>query len=146
MNSVGIFCEDIREEVGGTHTILGVMPDNVHLGGKPPGTNDTSILIPKMGFYVRLNLETNGPIPREVAAEVAIPGRDVIKLGALSSEGIEKAFKDSVSNKLPFVGVIFKAAVSPLPIPKSGIAELRVRIDGRMIVCGTLNIVFVDAT
>jgi len=46
-NCVGIFCEDIREEVGGTHTIVGVMPDNISVAGPPNKEAGSSLLFPK---------------------------------------------------------------------------------------------------
>ncbi|UZE51368.1 hypothetical protein [Rhodopseudomonas sp. P2A-2r] len=93
-----------------------------------------------MGFYIRLNLEANGAVPRQVAAEVVIPGQEALKLSSLGTEAIEKAFKDSFSNNLPLVGIIFKGVAAPLPITESGIAELRVNVDGREQICATLNI------
>jgi hypothetical protein len=146
MNTVGIFCEDIRDEVGGTHTVIGIVPDNVHLQRrKLPTTKDSSILVPKMGFYVRANLESGGDIPRGMSAEIALPDREPMMLGSLTQENIEAAFRESISNKLPFVGVIFKGVLSPLPIGRSGLAELRLKIDGRVILCGTLNILIDEA-
>jgi hypothetical protein len=144
INCVGIFCEDIREETGGTHTIIGVMPDNINLQGqeglKLPDGDSGKLLFPKMGFYLRANLDVSAPAPKQIAATVSFPGHGIISLGMLGTEAIEKAFADSHSNKVPSVGVVFKAVITPLPITESGLATLHVNVDGQEQMCGTLNI------
>lgn len=148
MNCFGLFCEDIREETSGSHTIIGVMPDNINLQGqeglKLPDGDSGKLLFPKMGFYVRVNLDANAPAPKQIAAAVSFPGHGIMPLGMLGTEAIEKAFADSHSNKTPFVGVIFKAVVAPLTITESGIATLSVNVDGQEQMCGTLNVRIID--
>jgi hypothetical protein len=148
INCVGIFCEDVREEMGGTHTIIGVMPDNINLQGqeglKLPDGDRGKLLLPKMGFYVRTNLDASAPAPKQITAAISFPGHGIIPLGTLGTEAIEKAFADSRSNKTPFVGVVFKAVVSPLTITESGIASLHVNVDGQEQMCGALNIQIID--
>jgi hypothetical protein len=140
MDCIGLFCEDIREELSGSHSIIGVMPDNINIQG--PGIREPGgqLIFPKMGFYVRANFETRQTAPRRIATEVRIPGREVMKLGVLGPETIEKAFADSATNNQPFVGVIFKSVVAPISISQSGIATLQIIVDGQEQICGTLNI------
>jgi hypothetical protein len=139
---VGIFCEDIREEVGGTHTIIGIMPDNimvtapVEVDSKAGG----SLLFPRLGIYIRLILDLshkpNGPI----SAKVSIPGMAEFALGELGTEATDKAFADAAKNNNPMVGVIFKGLASPIQLSKPGLATATVTIEGEEIVCAMLNI------
>jgi hypothetical protein len=140
MDCIGLFCEDIREEFSGSHSIIGVMPDNINLQGPENQEPGGQLIFPKMGFYVRANFETQQTAPGRIATEVRIPGHQVIKLGVLGPETIEKAFADSATNNLPFVGMIFKSVVAPISISQSGIATLHIIVDGQEQICGALNI------
>jgi hypothetical protein len=141
MDSVGLFCEDIREEVGGSHSIVGVMPDNINLQGPENDTQpEGKLLFPKMGFYIRVRFDARQTPPKQIAAEVSIPGNPVMKLGTIETDAMKTAFADSIANNAPFVGVLFKAVTAPVPITESGLATLRVFVDGEEHICGTLNI------
>lgn len=148
MNCFGLFCEDIREETSGSHTIVGVMPDNINLQGqeglKLPDGDKGKLLFPKMGFYVRVNLEASAPAPKQIVAAASFPGHGIMPLGILGSEAIERAFAEAHSNKTPFVGVVFKAVVAPLTVTESGIATLHLNVDGEEQMCGTLNVRILD--
>jgi hypothetical protein len=148
MNCLGLFCEDIREETSGSHSIVGVMPDNINLQAqerlKLPDSDKGKLIFPKMGFYVRANLDATAPAPKQVTAAVSFPGHGIIPLGVIGAEAIEKAFAESHSNKTPYVGVVFKAVMAPLPITESGMATLHVNVDGQEQACGSLNVRILD--
>src|SRR5450759_2714461 len=92
-NCVGLFCEDIREEVSGTHTIIGVMPDNITLAGQsPPPEAGASLLFPKLAIYLRLNIETANKPEGSITARASIPGMPEMPLGELGRDAIEQAF------------------------------------------------------
>jgi hypothetical protein len=140
-NCVGIFCEDIREEVGGTYTIVGVMPDNINIAGQPPAPEvGGTLLMPKLAIYLRVNIETSKKPAGSIAARASIPGLPEIPMGELTAEAIDHAFADSAAKNNPLVGIIFKAAVSPVQLSQSGIASAFVRIGGEEILAATLNI------
>jgi hypothetical protein len=140
INCIGLFCEDIREEVGGIHTIVGVMPDNINLmAGGPPPADTKGLLFPKLGIYARINLDasyTGGAI----TCRVSIPGISDIALGSLEADFVQNAVKEAKARKFPTVGLLFKSIVSPLTLKEPGLAKIIVTVDGNEIVCGALNI------
>jgi hypothetical protein len=144
----GLFCEDIREEINGAHTIVGVMPDNINLQGqeglKLPDGDKGQLLFPKMAFYVRANLDASAPAPKQMAAAVSFPGHAIMPLGVLGTEALEKAFAESKTNKTPYVGVVFKAVIAPLTVTESGLATLHISVDEHVQICGTLNVRILD--
>jgi hypothetical protein len=139
-NCVGIFCEDIREETSGTHTVVGVMPDNINLVAPDDKQSDGKLLFPKMGFYIRVSLDTQQPPPKLITASVAIPGIEFINLGAIGTADVEKAFADAAVKSSPLVGVIFKGVFAPITLSESGVATLHVVVDGEDQICGILNV------
>jgi hypothetical protein len=139
-NCVGIFCEDIREEVGGTYTIVGVMPDNIVIAAVPNSDASGHLLFPRLGIYVRVNLDPSHKPDRPIVAKVSIPGMADLQLGEMGIEDIGKAFADSAEKNNPLVGIIFKGTVSPVQLTESGLAKTTVTIDEKEILCATLNI------
>jgi hypothetical protein len=138
---VGLFCEDIREETAGSHTIIGVMPDNIMLA-RPNAEADGALVFPKMGIYVRLNLDLSYKPKGPIAARASFPAAPDISLGAIGLEDIIRA-KNTVAEKgLPFVGIIFKSVISPLQIPEEGQAKVYVKLDDKEIMAAALNLSF----
>jgi hypothetical protein len=139
-NCVGIFCEDIREEVGGTHTVVGVMPDNVVVTAPPNNEAGGTLLFPKIGIYVRVILDSSHKPKGPISAKASIPGMAEFALGELETEAIDKAFADAAEKNNPMVGIIFKGVASPVQISKSGLATATVTIEQKEIVCAMMNI------
>lgn len=136
---VGIFCEDIREEVIGSHTIVGVMPDNINLAG-PVTKAGESLLFPKMGMYVRVNLDSSQRPKAAVSVRTIFPGIPDVPLGEVALDVIAKAFDDASDKASPLVGLIFKAVVSPMQFTTAGMAFIIVTIDDTEYVAAALNI------
>jgi hypothetical protein len=140
VNCVGVFCEDIREEVSGTHTIIGVMPDNIVMTAAPNSDAAGHLLFPRLGIYVRMNLDPSYKPDRPIIAKVSIPGMAEFTLGEMGIEALGKAYADSAEKKNPLVGIIFKGTVSPVQLTESGLAKATVTIGEKEILCATLNI------
>ncbi|HEV7598824.1 MAG TPA: hypothetical protein VGO49_01005 [Bradyrhizobium sp.] len=140
INCVGIFCEDIREETGGTHTIVGVMPQNIGISPAPESEAGGSLLFPKIGIYIRVHFDISDKPDTPIAARVVIPGVPDLHLGEMGIEALNNAVADAVSKNNPIVGIIFKAVATPVQLRESGTAKALVRISGEEIECATLNI------
>ena len=129
---VGIFCEDVREEVGGTHTIVGVLPNSVNIGGLPG-------MLPKLGAYIRIHLDKEAN-PTSLKARIKIPGGTVFEMADFAELlGLTK--DQAKANNLPFSGLIAKGTFSPLPITQVGRIEAIVEMDGTEYICGVLNLI-----
>ena len=141
-NCVGIFCEDIREETSGTHTIIGVMPDNIMLAtpANAEAGPGAALIFPRLGIYLRVNLDPSHKPTGPITARASIPGLGNQALGELTPADIEKAYADSAVHNFPVVGIIFKAVMSPVQIREAGIATAFVTIEGQEILAAMLNI------
>ena len=136
---VAIFCEDIREEAGGTHTIIGVMPDNISLP-QPDTKTGQQVMLGRLGIYIRVNLNPT-TTPCSVRSRLTMAGGKDIPLGDMDIASVERAIADSNSRGFPMVGFIFKAMLAPFPIPAFGLAKAIVTIGEDEIVCGIINFV-----
>jgi hypothetical protein len=139
INCVGIFCEDIREEITGTHTIVGVMPDTIAMAGGPPLQAGMSYMIPRLGIYIRIHFDPSMK-PTAISSRVSIPGNPDFILGNMDVESVTNAIREATSRKFPIVGLIFKGTLSPLQISEFGVAKIIVTVDEEEIVCGIVNI------
>jgi hypothetical protein len=129
---IGIFCEDIRDEVAGTHTLVGVLPDNINIGGVPG-------ILGKLGVYIRIQLDENAH-PKTLKARIKIPGGTIFEFADLEPL-IATAKAQAKEKGTPFTGLIAKGTFTPLPIPMLGRIEAIVEIDGTEYVCGVLNLI-----
>jgi hypothetical protein len=131
-SAIAIFCEDIREETSGTHTLVGVLPDNIVVGAVPG-------MLPKLGIYVRIRMDVDAT-PKTMTARMKIPGGQLFEI-ANFAKLIASAKEQAVSNEASFVGFIAKGTLTPLPIPEVGTIEAIVEVDGTDYVCGILKLI-----
>jgi hypothetical protein len=133
---IGIFCEDVRDEVGGTHTVVGVLPDNVNIGGLPG-------MIAKLAIYIRIQLHKDYN-PKVLKARMKIPGGIAFEIADLA-ELIRPTKEQAESSNMPFVGLVAKAIISPIQISQIGRIEAIVDVDGTEYICGVLNLIQPEA-
>jgi hypothetical protein len=133
---IGIFCEDIREEVGGTHTVVGVLPDNVNIG-RLPG------MLPKLGVYIRIHLDKEAN-PKTLKARMKVPGGTIFEIADFG-ELIGPTKEQTEATNVPFAGLVAKSTFTPLPINQIGRIEAIVEVDGTEYICGVLNLVQPEA-
>jgi hypothetical protein len=147
-NCVGLFCEDIREEVSGTHTIIGVMPDTINLAATPTDDKgNTSLLFPRLGIYLRVNLDASQRPAGSITARATIPGMSPdVTMGEIGADAIDAAFAEALTRGNPIVGLIFKAVLSPLQIRESGRAAVYASINGQEILGATLNMQIISSS
>jgi hypothetical protein len=133
---VGIFCEDIRDEVSGTHTIVGVLPDNINIGGLPG-------MLPKLGIYIRIQIDKDAN-PKTLKARMKVPGAGTFEVADFENL-IASAKQQAEEKGTPFAGLIAKGSFTPLPISELGRIEAIVEIDGTEYICGVLNLIQPEA-
>ena len=132
---IGIFCEDIRDEASGQQTLVGILPDNVVLP-RLPG------ILPKLGIYIRVHLDPEGPRPSKLTAFLEHPKGRRVDLPAWKTETIAKGFDDAVANGVPIVGLILKVTIGQFEIDEAGIIVAKVNIDGNDYMAANLRALF----
>ncbi len=130
-NVVGLFCEDIREEKTGVHTLVGVFPDNLNVSELPG-------MMPKLCIYVRFHLDVNADV-RSITAMLRFPTSEQ-SLGGFDPDLIKKTQEDSRKKGTPLAGLILKGISGPIKIPGPGRILAIAKVNDDEIVCGSLNI------
>jgi hypothetical protein len=140
---VTLFCEDIRLEHSGQHTIVGVLPDNVAVPALPA-------LFPKLGIYVRGQLEVTSGVPRDISVSIkAANGADIplpTPLPTWDSATISQGHMDAQNKGLPTYGLILTAVIAPFPVSSAGTFIMSVTVDGVSYTAGILNIMLTAPT
>jgi hypothetical protein len=142
---VCLFCEDIREEKSGQDTIIGTLPDNLHIAGLPPPGPTAIAMLPKLGIYLRINVFTDHDRPKDVSAKVLNTKGEIIAQLAWASSVIDKAFADAKANEMPLVGLLLKVVAGPIPITTGKIIAT-VTIDGTDYLAGAMNVILSSAS
>jgi hypothetical protein len=132
VRAMGIFCEDIREEAQGMHSIVGIFPDNLNVPHVPGA-------VPKIGFYVRITVPGSAEV-EEASVAILFPDGEERTLLSLEKELLAKAAQEARDTDMPFGTVVAKAIASPFPFPSVGRFKLVLRVDGAELVCATLNV------
>ena len=135
MNSVtaiGLFCEDVRQEVGGTITLVGILADNISV----PSIDGA---IPKLAMYVRANIPVDSPPEQAYLYLCDEKHRNIISdydRIAIAENQI-KASEQGNS----YLGLTFTVVASPYPLQKFGRIWLELDYGTQNIYAGSLNIV-----
>src|SRR5262245_674883 len=111
---VGLFCEDIRQEKSGQDTLVGVLSDNLSVPNAP-------VLIPKLGIYIRVQLDKDAS-PRTLRIKLRVPGGPDVPVTSLD-DLISQARADADTHGLPFAGLIARGVISPFPVHALGKIE-----------------------
>lgn len=126
-----IFCEDIRAEVSGTETLVGVMPDNINFVSFPS-------TIPKLCAYTRLilfaDLEYN-----EVVFSLSSTDGTVLGENPVESDLLARAVTDAKAQGATIANIVARLVFSPMQVKNESRLIASVKVDGESINCGQLN-------
>jgi len=128
---VALFCLDVRQEKGGTETIVGIFPDNVNIPSFPGG-------FVQMTIYVRMHLSTSYR-PGQIITRILLPDGSELDRSEIEQSRLEEAREKAKGNGNSHVGTITKFTVAPLRINEPDRIQAIVSVDGLDIVAGTLN-------
>jgi hypothetical protein len=128
---VAMFCSDVRQEKGGTETIVGIFPDNVRLP-RIPGA------FAQMYVYVRIHMRPNFR-PLSIVTRVMAPDGSEIDRSEMEPELIERTREKAIASNTPYMGLIAKFAMAPMHVAQEGRFHTIVSIDGTEHIAGSLN-------
>ena len=136
-----VFCEDIRDEIGGKKTYVGVYGADMIIAGSLPA------IIPQFAFAVTL-LEpiasANGPIN----IKIFLPGLAGDELAVDIDLPVERHISANLNERDPaaeFIGALMAFKVAPLVIVNEGHIRVRAYKDDREIRLGSIRVRVVDS-
>src|ERR1700710_2233278 len=110
ISAMAIFCEDIREEVGGSVTLVGVLPDNINVGKfsptEVPVAHSVNRMLSKLCIYARLHFDPDMDVgdPKLRLTGLGEP----IELGTAGEDVINKTRSDAKEKGNIHAGVVFR--------------------------------------
>lgn len=126
--SVAMFAEDIREEVQGTMSLIGIFPDNINYD-KPEGQGQHPQL-PKLVVYVRTIISHSEPITDGLEIQFRSPSGLTLASNPVPAEFILEKQKETEANGSPQTTLISQIRMNPFPLIEDGRFEI-------MTICGT---------
>lgn len=131
VNGIALFCEDIRPEVGGSVSLVGVMSDFIAVPSFP-------VTLAKLGFYARLFLPVEGAQPDMVVNVIEVEG-GVVEIASFSETMIAKAQSEAKTQGNDYVGLIAQAVASPFTVNSPGHVIVELRHGTQITRLGNLN-------
>src|SRR5262245_18500679 len=92
--AMALFCDSVRREIGGSDSVVGVMPDNAHVPNFPG-------VIPRIAIYFRVQLDPESSI-ESMSFFLKTPEGARIDLGPVDGDLVRKVPIDAKTMGLPF--------------------------------------------
>jgi hypothetical protein len=133
LNCIALFCDDVRDEINNTTTVVGIMPDNLFVTAIPGA-------LQKLALYVRCNIDVRMTVtgPLQIFLQHTDGSRHLLQEIPPQFLNTQKA--NMTANGLPFMGIFSRFNFAQFMIPTPGLVSAIVRFEGQETVCGVLNV------
>src|SRR5258708_28010719 len=130
--AMGFFCEDVRDEVAGTHTVIGIFPDNINLPVVPIG-------FPKLSLYVRIMMDPASE-PDAISIWLNFPNGEAKEIQPIDTALIKQACKEAKESGAPYAGIVAKILMPQFTVIQGGRITAVLRVGGAQEqICAALN-------
>lgn len=131
-SATALFCDTIRDEVGGTVTIVGVLNDNITVPFTPGA-------LARLCVYVRISFDPFKS-PKRLSISLQFSDDPVLFESFVETDLLEKAFADAVSNGAALATLVTRIETAPFPVASPGILRVLIKRDQITQTIGTLKI------
>lgn len=136
--ALALFCEDIRAEISGTDTLVGVLPDNIMVPRLPS-------IVPKFATYIRIFFD-----PKEdslaISSRLVHPDGQVLMENPVAWELVKQASEEATRDGNPYASIISRMVLSPFHLKIVGGMQVVVRVGDQQILAGQLNVKSAETT
>jgi hypothetical protein len=138
ISTVGLFCEDIREERSGQDTLIGILPDNLELAPTPTATPGLRI-ISRLCLYIRINVDPSFD-PGPLTIRLIYPNGEELTFGPMDPALVKKTREEALADGKPYAGLISKVVLGNFNAKSDGRVRLMLNAGGEDYLCGALNV------
>ena len=131
-SAMALFCEDIREEQSGVHTLIGIYPDNINVRRLP-------LMLSKFCIYVRVSIGVNEQVDK-VQILTELPGQAPELVSTTELEEIEEAKRVVASKGSPTITMISKIVATPFIVSTTGRLNVTVKMKRQEYLAAFINI------
>ena len=147
ISATAIFCEDIREEAGGSFTLIGVLPDVINIA-PPPGPQEQMAaaqsqrpprrMLSKLCIFTRVSFDPAREFS-SVNVRLTMPNGMSRELGEVPRATIEEARQFAKSEGHSTASVLVRHAFNDFKVGRPGEMKVEVLIDGAFMTAGALH-------
>lgn len=137
MQAASLFCQDLREEVGGAVSLMGIMPDNVQGAAPEAGT---IAQLGKLVVYTRINLRLDEPI-EPIVTFLRIPDGQEVGQQTIGLEVVEQAFREAREQDNVLAGLVVKVEMVGIPFTP-GRLTMVLKYNGEEYIAGSIRFLF----
>jgi hypothetical protein len=137
INAIALFCEDVRQEVGGTVTLIGLLSDNLAVPAFPGA-------MPKLAVYARVHV----PVDQKPKAMrfFLCDGDSKNEIGGFDEDFVSRTISETKAMDNSLAGFVLTVMASPYPISKESRHWVEMHWGTDTAVIGTLKFVLQTAT
>lgn len=131
--AIALFCDDIREEKSGAHSLIGIIGDNVIVPNFPGA-------IPKFGIYVRIHIPTDFK-PCKFDIYLNYPNGDRLHINEIELRLVKNTIVDAKKSNNPIAGIFTQLVAAPFPVAQEGRISVELSWNGVSSFIGSLNFI-----
>jgi hypothetical protein len=141
-----IFCEDVRSEIGGQYSLIGIYPDGLRIHTPFPVTipkfsvsitfcepHDIAV---KRNFPISLNIYLPGESEPSLRGEFPVPGQQVLAHPHGQLPLLDLSDEDSTQMRI----MVINMTIAQLVLPAPGYIRVRAQYEGKIIRLGTFKV------
>jgi hypothetical protein len=106
MQAVTLFFETARDEVAGTTTLVGLLPDNIELEGVGVA------LLPKLVAFTRINMSVDDTVA-PIDVSLRAPDGTIVVTNSVGVEKVEQAIADAKRDGNVIAGIVARIEAQP---------------------------------
>ncbi len=125
---MALFCEDMREEVGGKTTLVGILPENLNVPELPSEESGSIGAMPQLCIYLRLGFDVQTEIS-SISVHLTFPDDTVRDLDIVNIVFVKKAQEEAKAKGRTMAGIISQVRFAPFPLPKFGRLQVATAIN-----------------
>ena len=134
---MAIFCEDIRQDTNGSHSLIGILGENMSVPHFPG-------MMPKLGLYVRILFHERIP-STPFSLFLHKPNGDRDELVTIERDFVERIFDEAAQTNNAPTTILSQLIASPFAVEAAGRHWIELAWDGGTLDIGGLNFVLQES-
>lgn len=131
IHGIALFCDDLREEIGGSTSLVGIAPDNIVVPRIPSK-------LPKVAIYSRIIIPIDFS-PCDISVWLKYPGGREVQIGSFPANDVEEACEAARAEGNLVTGLVAEAQTTSFAINEPGRIFFALRYDDREDLIGSVR-------
>lgn len=136
VSAFAIFCEDIRRELGGRSTIIGIYPDSIDVPSFPGALR-------RLAVFFRVRFSVDGNFDEPISVDLEIDGGMVehVSPQPVRQDMVKQAVEKARQRGLPYTSITARVQIEePVAVPGPCVIRAVLKKGDETELCGLLNI------